>query len=500
MLQEDPAKQPRILSLGPNFLASLSRHRTNPPRPPRPRRNGWARYDDWSVYMDPSSALEAAARDRVSLSRRFLRPDPASIFRQGRRWMAAAAFCAMAVPVAAECPTTPEGAANRLFVETAGYWDTYQNLQQGGEWTMDEQHRLLSQILNNLDRIVSDYPESTLAVELASTGSARNLDRRSMKAVLQYLDQKRPDAGSLAQIRDRIAADARGRVATLSGGNPSATEAQQLVQAAATLAATGNVDEAMNVFDSTSRYREAPVSALVSARMSFWADLGDYPSAFRELQDLKGSERSQALLDFINEESQAARLGALIGALKAADTDPALAREILTDENFIWFAHDDGYFDELRPLMDPSHPFLVAERRLASGERRAEGRLTEMNTLSEFDYMLARVLAREGDVSEAIRIAESSSGQAFFLLSDMALIQARAGDESGTLQTFIRARNKAGSHSEEAYLLRNMVLAGLKGAALVYAEDLRSRLAKERAAVYSLLNLAHALQAAPLDP
>jgi len=65
----------------------------------------------------------------------------------------------------------PEQAANRLLVETAVIWNQYQALPADDPAQLAARLDLLQQAEANLSRIVADYPESTLAVQLATTGA-----------------------------------------------------------------------------------------------------------------------------------------------------------------------------------------------------------------------------------------------------------------------------------------------------------------------------------------
>lgn len=75
----------------------------------------------------------------------------------------------------AGCKEDPEQAANTLFVEAATLYAEYQALHADTPANYDARLKLLTQVAANLDSILSDYTASSLAVDLASTGKARQI-------------------------------------------------------------------------------------------------------------------------------------------------------------------------------------------------------------------------------------------------------------------------------------------------------------------------------------
>lgn len=82
----------------------------------------------------------------------------------------------------AGCKEDPEQAANKLFVETASLWEQYQKQRAHVDdyALLEERLNSIEKIRDNLETIVSRYPESSLAVEMASTGAIRGLDPRDV--------------------------------------------------------------------------------------------------------------------------------------------------------------------------------------------------------------------------------------------------------------------------------------------------------------------------------
>lgn len=72
---------------------------------------------------------------------------------------------AVGILALAGCKEGPEQAANKLLVESTVTWEQYLELGPGSDqWTA--QLALLRQISANLEEIVTEHPESSLAVEL----------------------------------------------------------------------------------------------------------------------------------------------------------------------------------------------------------------------------------------------------------------------------------------------------------------------------------------------
>lgn len=100
----------------------------------------------------------------------------------------------------AGCKEDPEKAANKLFVETVPLWNQYQALPDTDPTQYGVRLDLLTQLVKNLDVIVAEYAESSLAVELVSTGQLKQLDKSEIVAEVTRLEQSIPAAALMAKI------------------------------------------------------------------------------------------------------------------------------------------------------------------------------------------------------------------------------------------------------------------------------------------------------------
>lgn len=82
----------------------------------------------------------------------------------------------------AACQEDPEKAANKLFVETSALLSASATVTKGDAGQIEKRQADLRQALANLDKIVAEYPESTLAVELVSLGAAKGVSRKDIEA------------------------------------------------------------------------------------------------------------------------------------------------------------------------------------------------------------------------------------------------------------------------------------------------------------------------------
>ena len=91
----------------------------------------------------------------------------------------------------AEAQENPDHAANKLLVTSTLTWNQYQAL---GEVSEADQYAarldLLQEIAANLEKIVTDYPESSLAVDLVTTGVAGKLSVAEVAALSDALREK----------------------------------------------------------------------------------------------------------------------------------------------------------------------------------------------------------------------------------------------------------------------------------------------------------------------
>ncbi len=99
------------------------------------------------------------------------------------------------------CKEDPEQAANKLFVETSGLWTQYQAFPDYDSTSYQARLDLLVQARDNLERIIQEYAESSLAVELAATGSVRNLDKQYIDQSIAIVEQSIPAYALMAATR-----------------------------------------------------------------------------------------------------------------------------------------------------------------------------------------------------------------------------------------------------------------------------------------------------------
>ena len=93
----------------------------------------------------------------------------------------------------AGCKEDPEQAANKLLVETTVAWQQYLAVGQEVDATQYASRlELLEGIAANLEKIVTNYPESSLAVQLVSTGVAGKLSTAEVAALAGELSEKLP--------------------------------------------------------------------------------------------------------------------------------------------------------------------------------------------------------------------------------------------------------------------------------------------------------------------
>ncbi len=92
------------------------------------------------------------------------------------------------VLVLSGCQEDPEQAANKLFVEASALHTGSQDFSANDPEQIQKRRSDLEQVLAKIETIVSDYPESSLAVEIVSTGAARGLSREAIAEEIEALD------------------------------------------------------------------------------------------------------------------------------------------------------------------------------------------------------------------------------------------------------------------------------------------------------------------------
>ena len=91
--------------------------------------------------------------------------------------------------------------ANRLFVEASPLWAQYQALPERDPAQYEARLQLLTQVNEKLKAIATDYPESSLAVELVSTGSVKNLNEADIDALVVMVEQSIPASALMAETQ-----------------------------------------------------------------------------------------------------------------------------------------------------------------------------------------------------------------------------------------------------------------------------------------------------------
>lgn len=112
----------------------------------------------------------------------------------------------------AACTEDPEAAANEIFVASSTKWTEYQGLSPDDPALLEQRLALLTEIDANLQKIVTEYPSSSLAVEISASGAAKQIPWQENKSVLaslaeEVMCQKNPDSGTcvLRALDERFA-------------------------------------------------------------------------------------------------------------------------------------------------------------------------------------------------------------------------------------------------------------------------------------------------------
>jgi len=292
----------------------------------------------------------------------------------------------------------PEQAANRLLVETAVIWNQYQALPADDPAQFAARLDLLQQAEANLSRIVADYPESSLAVQLATTGAVGMIATGQIEAASAEVTR---EIECLKDLKHRmilqIIAEA---LQTARGIEDARARVMALAAVAGAQAASGDVAGALQTI---AEAREAALGI---------------EDAFL---------RARALADVAQAQTAA---GDVAGAVQTFASARETARGI-----------EDA--DQRAQALA-----VVAEAQAAAGD--VAGALQTARGIEEA-YLrawalaaVARAQAAAGDVpgalqtiDEALQTArgiESASTRAFALAA-VARAQAAAGDVAGALQT-----------------------------------------------------------------
>ena len=197
------------------------------------------------------------------------------------------------------CKADPEQAANKLLVETAVIWSQYQALPADDPAQLAARLDLLQQAEANLARIVADYPESTLAVQLATTGAVGKIATEQIQAASADVTREiecRKDPKHCMTLQ--VIAEA---LQTARGLEKATDRGLALADVAKAQAAAGDVAGALETFASalqTARgIEEAVVRAFALATVAeAQAAAGDVAGALQTARGMEDtSDRARAL-------------------------------------------------------------------------------------------------------------------------------------------------------------------------------------------------------------
>lgn len=165
------------------------------------------------------------------------------------------------------CTEDPEAAANELFVEASTALNKSKDLEPETKEALEERSALLTLAMGNLDLIVSDYPSSSLAVDLAASGEAKGIKVSEIKAEVEATSQalfciENPTDGTCGL----------NLIVTEEAKVPANPKRKSSV--AALLAANGRFDEALAFTISAKASRDVEFGAM---SMALFAVLLDEP-------------------------------------------------------------------------------------------------------------------------------------------------------------------------------------------------------------------------------
>ncbi len=234
------------------------------------------------------------------------------------------------------CKADPEQAANKLLVETAVIWNQYQALPADDPAQLAARLGLLQQAEANLSRIVADYPESTLAVQLATTGAVGKIATDQIKAAsadvkreIECLKDPKP-----CMILQTIAE----ALETALGLEKASDRARVLVVVAIAQAAAGDVAGALQTARGIENaFYRAWALANVAKAQAVAGDVAGALLTFAEAREAargiaEAYDRASALADVA--EAQAAA-GDVAGALQTIALTQEAARGL---EEALWRA------------------------------------------------------------------------------------------------------------------------------------------------------------------
>lgn len=338
--------------------------------------------------------------------------------------------------ILAGCKEDPEQAANRLFVSSIPLWEKYQTLSPTEESQAQERLDLLRTIDKNLARIVADFPESSLAVELSSTGMLKQLVRADIqwethKTEREVLCAKTGNVKSCAlsealQLAESVSDPEKrdrtlGRIAAAQAGSGdidgALKTAERITSESSRLEAFALLRAASN--DLTEAFKIASRVADVSERDRL---LGEIASNRLDSEDVQGA--MQAAERIADERWRYALLSA---ALAASGKFPEALKTAEQIKNEIW---RDGAFHEIAAAQAETGDIAGA---MLTGEKIEGifGRDEVMGTI-------AAAQARSGDMSGAsATVFELLEGDLAIdsALQKVTAAQTAAGDLSGAMVT-----------------------------------------------------------------
>lgn len=94
----------------------------------------------------------------------------------------------VAVMLTAGCKEDPEAAANRLIVESSSSLKEYDSIAIDDNAQLERRLSLINAVIANLDRIVAEYPESSIAVELSTQGATKGINRTDLVAKVNEIE------------------------------------------------------------------------------------------------------------------------------------------------------------------------------------------------------------------------------------------------------------------------------------------------------------------------
>lgn len=311
-----------------------------------------------------------------------------------------------------EASADAQAQANKLFVEAVLIWKQYQAEPRNGSDTYQIQLdiRMLKEARADLAKIISAYPESSLAVDLAATGEAKGLAMADVDA-------------AIAGLQAQLAKPASPRTSA-SATTPAGCDAAQ-----------GGADSADCIFaDAVKSLRAIKGDTdLRGLTLSYVGEVqakaGDFAGAYATAESIKGAGlRTEGLT--VTAAATAASPRAKTGDVDGARVMFDEARKSAQDnEDARWREWDLEFLASAQLKIGD----VAAARATLGDALKAAQETKDIETLSS----VVQALAKAGDLASALRTAQGmhSSRDRDDALKAVALAQAKAGDFAGTLKT-----------------------------------------------------------------